>query len=67
MKELCSRCKQDGFCQFEKEADKIANLANSDRINSASALEAIAEMRIYARKKRLCPNINRVNPRIKEL
>lgn len=67
MKELCLKCREDGFCQFEREAGKIAQMANKDSITISSALEEIAALRIYARGKRFCPNINNVNPRIKGL
>lgn len=67
MKELCPKCKPGGFCQFEAEASKIARLANDGRVDDSSALESIKNMRVYARETRLCPRINKVNPKIEGL
>ncbi|PIY94266.1 MAG: hypothetical protein CO135_00940 [Candidatus Levybacteria bacterium CG_4_9_14_3_um_filter_35_16] len=67
MKELCPKCKINGFCQFKKEAQEIAQMANSGEILKIHASETIAELRHFARDKWLCPNINKVNPKIKDL
>ncbi|MFH1187008.1 MAG: hypothetical protein V1697_02415 [Candidatus Levyibacteriota bacterium] len=67
MKELCFKCQEKGFCEFEKKAKEIARMANSKEVNPSHAINEIANLRHFAREERLCPNINRVNPQIKGL
>lgn len=60
---LCSDCIPLGKCRFSQDANEIA----VTKMAPLKKNETIAKMRIDARNRKQCPNINDVNPKIEGL